>query len=325
MTAQADSAPAPLTIPGWRFVAAGKVRELYVPQEGHPTWGSDVVLVVASDRISAYDHVLATPIPDKGAILTALSAWWFEQLADVVDHHLVSLDVPAEVAGRAMICRRLEMYPVECVARGYLTGSGLEEYRVSRTVCGVPLPEGLVDASRLPEPIFTPAAKAAVGDHDENVTYERVAEMVGPDVAAALRGTTLAVYRRALEIAGERGILLADTKLELGADPALGASSIVLGDEVLTPDSSRFWDSSLWAPGERSRASTSSSCATGSPRTPRGGTARATPRRRSCRTPSSSARASATWRRSSGSRAAPSADQGRSRALAAHEWGRHAA
>lgn len=249
----APSAPtdpsAPAAIPGWRFLVAGKVRELYAPEPGHPVWGDDVVLVVASDRISAYDHVLSTPIPDKGAVLTALSAWWFEQLADVVDNHLVSLDVPEQVAGRAMICRRLDMYPVECVARGYLTGSGLVEYRESRTVCGVALPDGLVDGSRLPEAIFTPAAKAAVGEHDENVTYERVAEMVGPDVAAALRSTTLAVYRRAEEIATSRGIVLADTKVEFGADPTLGASSIILGDEVLTPDSSRFWDASLWAPG----------------------------------------------------------------------------
>ena len=244
--------PAPLEIEGWRHVAAGKVRELYVPDAGNPAWGDDAVLVVASDRISAYDHVLATTIPDKGAVLTALSVWWFEQLGagpDGVDHHLLSLDVPAEVAGRAMICRRLDMYPVECVARGYLTGSGLVEYRESRTVCGVPLPDGLVDGSRLPEPIFTPAAKAAVGEHDENVTYERVVEMVGEPVASALRTTTLAVYRRAEEIATSRGIVLADTKFEFGADPALGAESIVLGDEVLTPDSSRFWDATLWAPG----------------------------------------------------------------------------
>ena len=239
----------PLAIPGWHHVAAGKVRELYVPDAGNPTWGQDAVLVVASDRISAYDHVLTTTIPDKGAVLTALSVWWFEQLADVVDHHLLSLEVPAEVAGRAMICRRLAMYPVECVARGYLTGSGLVEYRESRTVCGVALPDGLVDGSRLPEPIFTPAAKAAVGEHDENVTYERVSEMVGESVASALRTTTLAVYRRAQEIATSRGIILADTKFEFGADPALGADSIVLGDEVLTPDSSRFWDATLWAPG----------------------------------------------------------------------------
>ena len=202
--------------------------------------------MVASDRISAYDHILATPIPDKGKVLTALSAWWFEQLADVVPNHLVSLDVPAQVAGRAMICRRLEMYPVECVARGYLTGSGLVEYRQSRSVCGVALPEGLTEASRLPEPIFTPAAKAELGEHDENVTFERVVQMVGDSAATALRGTTLALYSRAAEIARDRGIILADTKFELGTD---ADGDLVLGDEVLTPDSSRFWPADAWEPG----------------------------------------------------------------------------
>ena len=167
------------TIPGWEHRSSGKVRDVYAPSSDGPWVGQDVLLVVASDRISAYDHILSTPIPDKGRVLTALSAWWFEQLADVVPGHLVSLDVPGQVAGRAMICRRLEMYPVECVARGYLTGSGLAEYRQSRSVCGVPLPEGLTEASRLPEPIFTPAAKAELGEHDENVTFERVTQMVG--------------------------------------------------------------------------------------------------------------------------------------------------
>lgn len=243
--------PAPV-VPGWRHLAAGKVRDLYVPEADNPDWGSAVVLVVASDRISAYDHVLTTPIPDKGAILTALSAWWFERLSEgphPVDHHLVSLDVPAPVAGRAMICRRLEMYPVECVARGYLTGSGLAEYRAAGAVCGVELPEGLVDGSPLPRPIFTPAAKAAVGEHDENVTFDRVAEMVGPSVARDLRRLTLTIYERAERIAAECGIVLADTKIELGTDPA-EPGSLVLGDEVLTPDSSRFWDARLWRPGQ---------------------------------------------------------------------------
>ena len=188
----------------------------------------------------------ATPIPDKGKVLTALSAWWFEQLADVVPNHLVSLDVPAQVAGRAMICRRLEMYPVECVARGYLTGSGLVEYRQSRSVCGVALPEGLTEASRLPEPIFTPAAKAELGEHDETVTFERVVQMVGEGPATALRVTTLALYSRAAEIARDRGIILADTKFELGTD---ADGDLVLGDEVLTPDSSRFWPADAWEPG----------------------------------------------------------------------------
>ena len=164
--ASAPASQAP-TIPGWEHRSSGKVRDVYAPVAEGPWSGQDVLLVVTSDRISAYDHILSTPIPDKGRVLTALSAWWFEQLADVVPNHLVSLDVPDQVAGRAMICRRLEMHPVECVARGYLTGSGLTEYRQSRAVCGVPLPEGLTEASRLPEPIFTPAAKAEIGEHDE--------------------------------------------------------------------------------------------------------------------------------------------------------------
>ena len=177
----------PPAVPGWEHRSSGKVRDVYAPTSDGPWGGQDVLLVVASDRISAYDHILATPIPDKGKVLTALSAWWFEQLADVVPNHLVSLDVPAQVAGRAMICRRLEMYPVECVARGYLTGSGLVEYRQGRSVCGVALPEGLTEASRLPAPIFTPAAKAELGEHDENVTFERVVQMVGDSAATALR------------------------------------------------------------------------------------------------------------------------------------------
>ena len=168
-----DSAPPVLPaappLPGWRHLSSGKVRDVYVPADDGPWAGRDVLLVVASDRISAYDHVLPTPVPDKGRVLTAMSVWWLEQLGGVVDDHLISLDVPRQVAGRAMICRRLEMHPVECVARGYLTGSGLVEYRRSRSVCGVALPEGLTEASRLPEPIFTPAAKAAVGAHDENI------------------------------------------------------------------------------------------------------------------------------------------------------------
>ena len=226
--------------------SASGSRPVYAPSSDGPWAGQDVLLVVASDRISAYDHILATPIPDKGKVLTALSTWWFERLADVVPGHLVSLDVPAQVAGRAMICRRLEMYPVECVARGYLTGSGLAEYRGSRSVCGVALPEGLTEASRLPEPIFTPAAKAELGEHDENVTFERVVQMVGDSAATALRETTLALYSRAAEIARDRGIILADTKFELGTD---ADGELILGDEVLTPDSSRFWPADAWEPG----------------------------------------------------------------------------
>ena len=245
-----DSAPPVLPaappLPGWRHLSSGKVRDVYVPADDGPWTGRDVLLVVASDRISAYDHVLPTPVPDKGRVLTAMSVWWLERLEGVVDDHLVCLDVPRQVAGRAMICRRLEMHPVECVARGYLTGSGLVEYRRSRSVCGVALPEGLTEASRLPEPIFTPAAKAAVGAHDENIPFERVVDMVGADVAAALRATTLELYSRAAAIARERGIILADTKFEFGAGADGG---LVLGDEVLTPDSSRFWPADAWVPG----------------------------------------------------------------------------
>lgn len=242
MTHPTSAAP---VLPGWRHVYSGKVRDLYEPAGEHPD--GDVVLVVASDRISAYDVVLDTLIPDKGVVLTQLSVWWFAQLADVVPNHVVSLDVPDAVAGRAMVCRRLDMFPVECVARGYLTGSGLVEYRAGQAVCGVPLPAGLVDGSRLPEPIFTPATKAAVGDHDENVDFATVVGMLGSDDAERLRDLTLEVYSRAEHLARERGVILADTKLELGRDPRSG--EIVLGDEVLTPDSSRFWPADSWEPG----------------------------------------------------------------------------
>ena len=238
--------PAP-ELPGYTHVYSGKVRDLYAP-DGR----EDLLLVVASDRMSAYDHVLPTPIPDKGVVLTRLSLWWFDRLADLVPHHVVSTEVPAAVAGRGLLVRRLEMFPVECVARGYLTGSGLVEYGESRSVCGVLLPDGLVDGSRLPQAIFTPATKAALGEHDENVSFERVAETVGRADAEELRRITLAVYERAEAIARERGILLADTKLELGRDPqdpAGPAGPMVLGDEVLTPDSSRFWPAASWRPG----------------------------------------------------------------------------
>jgi phosphoribosylaminoimidazole-succinocarboxamide synthase len=224
---------------GFSFVHQGKVRSLYGTPEGH-------LLVVASDRISAYDWVLSTPIPDKGRILTSLSLWWFDQLKDIVPNHVISTDVPDAVAGRAMVCQRLDMFPVECVARGYLTGSGLIEYNTSSTVCGVELPSGLVDGSRLDEPIFTPATKADLGDHDENVDFGHVVTLIGQSDAEELRRLTLTVYQRAEAIAAERGILLADTKFEFGR----GADgTIVLGDEVLTPDSSRFWPAAGWKPG----------------------------------------------------------------------------
>ena len=223
----------------YTHVYSGKVRDLYSMPDG-------ALLFVASDRISAYDHVLPTQIPDKGRILTQLSLWWFDQLADLVPNHVISIDVPTEFAGRAMICEPLEMFPVECVARGYLAGSALAEYVQTRSICGVDLPPGLVDGSRLPEPIFTPATKAALGDHDENVDLAHVAETVGKETAEELRDLTLAVYARAAEIAHDRGIIVADTKLEFGQRPD---GTIVLADEVLTPDSSRFWPASLWEPG----------------------------------------------------------------------------
>jgi len=203
--------------------------------------------MVATDNISAYDHVLSTPIPGKGEILTALSLWWFTQLADLVDNHVVSTEVPEAVAGRATVVEALDMVDVECVARGYLTGSGWTEYQESRTVCGIPLPEGLRDGDKLPEPIFTPAIKAPLGEHDENVDFATIVRLHGEALATQLRDLTLAIYARAERIAAERGIILADTKFEFGhrAD-----GTLVLADEVLTPDSSRFWDAALWQPGE---------------------------------------------------------------------------
>ncbi len=227
---------------GLVHLAAGKVRDMYAA-------GDDLLLVVASDRVSAYDVVLPTPIPDKGRVLTALSVWWFDRLADLVPHHLVSADdpaIPAEWRGRAVLVRRLEMLPVECVARGYLAGSGTAAYRETGEVCGVPLPPGLVEGSRLPEPVFTPTTKAPVGTHDEAMTYAQVTALFGADRAGELRELTLAVYRRAAGIAAGRGILLADTKLEFGLD---AGGRLTLGDEVLTPDSSRWWPADRWAPG----------------------------------------------------------------------------
>jgi len=230
-------------IPGATHLHSGKVRDLYVLDAG-PHAGA--LLMVASDRISAYDFVLDSTIPDKGEILTRMSGWWFDQLTDVVPHHVVSTDVPDQVRGRAVVCERLDMLPVECVARGYLTGSGLVDYRATGKVCGVALPAGLEDGSRLPDPIFTPATKAALGDHDENVSYDEVVDEVGPDAAAELRRLTLVVYARAEQIALGRGIVLADTKLEFGTR---ADATLVLGDEVLTPDSSRFWSAAQWQPG----------------------------------------------------------------------------
>ena len=231
-------------IEGAQHLHSGKVRDLYELPDGR-------LLMVASDRISAFDFVLDTPIPDKGEILTRMSLWWFDQLKDLVQNHVVSTDVPNALRGRAVVCERLDMYPVECVARGYLTGTALIDYRTYGEVCGIALPAGLEDGSRLSEPIFTPAAKAAVGDHDENVDFETVAEQVGDDAAAELRMLTLAVYGKAEEIARGQGIILADTKFEFGRRADF---TTVLADEVLTPDSSRFWPARDWQPG-RAQAS----------------------------------------------------------------------
>jgi len=222
---------------------SGKVRELYRADDG-------LLLLVATDRISAFDYVLATPVPDKGRILTQLSLWWFERLADVVPNHLAAgpvRELPEEYAGRAMVCMPLRMIPVECVARGYLAGSALAEYRRDGQVCGISLPVGLEPASRLPEPIFTPATKAPRGEHDVNITFRELADLVGADLAAELRRVTLAVYERGAHLAGERGIIVADTKIELGFD---AGEVLRLGDEVLTPDSSRLWPAEVWQPGQ---------------------------------------------------------------------------
>ena len=218
---------------------SGKVREIYQADDG-------VLLLVATDRMSAFDYVLDTPIPDKGRILTQLSLWWFERLADLVPNHVVDAPIPAEFAGRAMACKPLRMVQAECVARGYLTGSALAEYRQDGRIAGIGLPGGLEDGSRLPEPMFTPATKAPHGEHDENITFGQLAEAIGADLAAELRRVTIAVYQRGARIAAEQGIIVADTKIELGFD---ADGTLTLGDEVLTPDSSRFWPADQWRPG----------------------------------------------------------------------------
>ena len=232
-------------LPGYTNIYSGKVRDLYVPDDAP----DDRLLLVASDRISAFDYVLDTPIPDKGAVLTQLSLWWFDRLSDLVPNHLVSTDVPAEVAGRAILCRRLEMIPVECIARAYLTGGGLEEYARKGSVSGVPLPPGLVDGDRLAEPVFTPTTKAPVGEHDLPMTAAQVAELIGADLASRADVLTRRIVFQGNEIAAGRGILIADTKVEFGVDRATGIPNLVLADEVLTPDSSRFWPADEWEPG----------------------------------------------------------------------------
>lgn len=230
---------------GWKHVYSGKVRDLYEHAD-HPT----LLLVVASDRVSAFDHVLEPGIPGKGALLTQLTRWWFARLP-VPNHLADGAEVPTEVADRAMLVKRLDMHPIECVVRGYLTGSGWAEYRESGTVCGIALPVGLSDGDRLPEPLYTPAFKAPMGEHDENISFERSVELVGAEVATALRNASLTIFSTASAIALERGVVLADTKFEFGTDPATGA--LTLGDEVLTSDSSRYWDASMYAAGGPSR------------------------------------------------------------------------
>jgi len=247
-SSESSTGQSPVELAGYPHLASGKVREIYRVDDA-------TLLFVASDRISAFDHVLPTPIPDKGRMLTAMSMFWFELLADAasggdpVPNHVLSVDddrIPESVRGRAMLVRQLAMLPVECVARGYLTGSGLIEYAATGAVCGVPLPAGLVESSPLPEPIFTPAAKAELGSHDENIPFEAVVSMVGAARAEQLSAQTLSVYRRGAEHAARCGVILADTKLEFGVD---AEGSLVLADEVLTPDSSRYWPADGYSSG----------------------------------------------------------------------------
>ncbi|GAA1467303.1 phosphoribosylaminoimidazolesuccinocarboxamide synthase [Microbacterium thalassium] len=246
MTDSAASS-SPLDLPGWRHVYSGKVRDLY-----EPSADGEGMLVVASDRVSAFDHVLEPGITDKGALLTTLSLWWFDQLAGAdggrpIPNHLVpGATPPAAVAGRAMVVKKLDMQPIECVVRGYLTGSGWAEYQQSQTVCGIALPEGLTDGDRLPEPIYTPAYKAPMGEHDENITFEQSVGLVGAERATELRDLSLEIYARAAAIAEAKGLILADTKFEFGLD---ADGVMTLADEVLTSDSSRYWDAEAWRAG----------------------------------------------------------------------------
>ena len=226
-------------IDGWNHLRSGKVRDLYTNLNGE-------LLIVASDRISAFDYILPTEIPGKGKLLTQLSLFWFEMFKEIVPNHLITTDVPTEVKDRAVIVKPLEMFPIECVARGYLTGSGWVEYQKSQSVTGISLPTGLLDGSKLPSNIFTPATKAEMGDHDENITFERAAAIIGLDQAEKLRELTLTLYSTAHDYAATRGIILADTKFEFGLD---SEGKICLGDEALTPDSSRFWSLDGWKPG----------------------------------------------------------------------------
>ena len=232
-------------IAGWHHVYSGKVRDLY---ESNDPSLSHLILVVASDRVSAFDHVLEPAIPNKGKHLTTLTNWWFERLP-VENHVSHEVPVPSEVQGRATVAKKLEMFPIECVVRGYLSGSGWKEYQDKGEICGVELPEGLTFGGKLPKPIFTPAFKAELGDHDENISFEKVVELIGLDNAERLRALSLEIFAKASELAEQAGLILADTKFEFGVDPATGHT--VLGDEVLTPDSSRFWSKAAWDRGER--------------------------------------------------------------------------
>jgi phosphoribosylaminoimidazole-succinocarboxamide synthase len=234
-----------IQIPGWKHAYSGKVRDLYESIDENL---QHLILVVASDRVSAFDHVLEPAIPSKGKFLTSLTNWWFDRLA-VPNHVSHEVAVPAEVAGRGTICKKLEMFPVECVVRGYISGSGWKDYQATGAICGVALPEGLTFGGKLPQPIFTPAYKAPMGEHDENISFEQTAELIGLEHATALRDLSLAVFQRASELAEQAGLILADTKFEFGIDPATGV--ITLGDEVLTPDSSRYWSKAAWERGER--------------------------------------------------------------------------
>lgn len=235
----------PKNLPGWTHAYSGKVRDLLVPESASGLDDAETVLMVASDRVSAFDHVLEPGIPGKGELLTRLSLWWFEQLD--VPNHLVAGEIPSSVAPRSMLTKRLDMHPIECVVRGYLTGSGFKEYQAEGTVCGIPLPAGLQDGDKLPEPLFTPAWKAPLGEHDENISFERTVELVGRETAEALRDASLAIFAKASELAEARGAILADTKFEFGADPVTG--ELTLADEVLTSDSSRYWDAEAYATG----------------------------------------------------------------------------
>lgn len=252
----------PQDLPGWRHIYSGKVRDLYVPSDLPTDAKAERMLVVASDRVSAFDHVLEPGIPDKGVLLTTLSLWWFDRLAvgghgergipnHLVADHVLDADgarelIPDTFSGRSMVVKALEMQPIECVVRGYLTGSGWAEYQADGTVCGIPLPAGLRNGDRLPEPIFTPAFKAPMGAHDENISFERTVQLVGAETAAELRDLSLAIYRRAAALTEERGLLLADTKFEFGRDEQ---GVMTLADEVLTSDSSRYWDAAAWRTG----------------------------------------------------------------------------